>query len=342
MGEANHPAAVVFGCAGPVLSEAERALFRAADPLGFILFRRNCETPEQVRRLVDALRDAVGREAPVLIDQEGGRVTRLKAPTWIEPPAAGRIGALHARYPQSALAAAWRHGRLLAALQAPLGIDVDCAPVADVPVPGAHDVIGDRAFGGDPATVAALARAQAQGLLAGGVLPVVKHLPGHGRAMADSHKELPRVDAGRAALEAQDFKPFRELRDLPLGMVAHVVLTAVDPDRPASTSPTVIGEVIRGWMGFDGLLFSDDIGMQALSGTPAERTLAVLKGGCDVALHCSGRLTEMESVAIVAPRMTEVAMARWTRAVACKRPAEPVDPATLLAELEGQLVPGVS
>lgn len=336
------PAAAVFGCAGPALTDAERAVFRSADPLGFILFRRNCETADQVRRLVGDLRDTVGRDAPVLIDQEGGRVTRLKAPAWIEPPAAGRIGALHGRYPRSGLAAAWRHGRLLAALQAPLGIDVDCAPVADVPVEGAHDVIGDRAFGREPDAVAALARAQAEGLLAGGVLPVVKHIPGHGRARADSHKELPRVDAGRDVLEATDFAPFRALRDLPLGMVAHVVYAAIDPDRPSSTSPVVVGDVIRGWIGFDGLLFSDDIGMEALSGTAADRALAVLNGGCDVALHCSGRLAEIEAVAAAVPRMSDAAVARWGRAAAMKRSADSADPTELAAALDAMLATGVA
>lgn len=337
-------AAVVFGCAGPDLSAEERSLFRTIDPMGFILFRRNCVSPGQVRRLVGDLRDAVGRRAPVLIDQEGGRVTRLKAPAWVEPPAAARIGALYDRFPRTGLAAAWRHGRLLAAIQADLGIDVDCAPVADVPVPGAHDVIGDRAFSRDPATVATLARAQADGLMAGGVLPVLKHFPGHGRAKADSHKELPRVDAPRDDLERQDFAPFRTLRDLPLGMVAHIVFSALDPDRPSSTSPAVIDGVIRGWMGYEGFLFSDDIGMQALSGGPDARALAVLAGGCDVALHCSGDLAEMRAVAAVVPRLTPQAALRWQRAAAAVSPPSPTaeDPVRMLADLNAMLESGVA
>ncbi|HYE51162.1 MAG TPA: beta-N-acetylhexosaminidase [Azospirillaceae bacterium] len=320
------PTALVYGCAGTELAPAERDFFRAADPFGFILFRRNCEAPEQVRRLVADLRDSVGRDAPVLIDQEGGRVARLRRPHWMELPAAAAVAPGGAR-------AAWLHGRLLAGLLQPLGIDVDCAPVADVPVPGAHDVIGDRAFGQDPALVAELARAQAEGLLAGGVLPVVKHIPGHGRAHVDSHKELPVVPTPRAELEATDFAPFRALADLPLAMVAHVVYTAVDSLVPSSTSPRVIGEVVRGHIGFDGLLFSDDLSMEALKGGPADRALAVLAAGCDVALHCNGRLEEMEAIAAVAPRLTPDGAARWDSARALLRAPGAADPAELLAEL---------
>ncbi|TWB43723.1 beta-N-acetylhexosaminidase [Nitrospirillum pindoramense] len=318
------PAAVIFGCAGPVLTEAERALFAAANPLGFILFRRNCETPEQVAALTAALRDSVGRpDAPIMIDQEGGRVARLRPPHWPSLPPAGRIGAIA----DDGLAkeAAWLHGRLLAAMLAPLGIDMDCAPVADVPQAGAHDVIGDRAFGHDPARVALLAGAQAEGLLAGGVLPIVKHLPGHGRALADSHKELPTVTADLATLDAVDFAPFKALAHLPAGMVAHILFTAVDARHPSSTSALVITKIVRERIGFDGLLFSDDLDMQALSGTRPERAAAVVADGCcDVALHCNGTVEDMAAVAAVVPPLTAQAQERWARAQAL-RPHQDTD-----------------
>ena len=301
------PLALVLGCAGTVLSAAEKDFFRAADPFGFILFRRNIADPDQVRVLVADLRDAVGRDAPVLIDQEGGRVARLRGPHWPELPAAGHIGTLGYTAPR----AAWLHGRLLAAMLADLGIDVDCTPVADVPVPGAHDVIGDRAFADDPARVALLAGEQAKGLLAGGVLPVIKHIPGHGRAFADSHKELPVVTAPVEALRDWDFAPFKALAGLPLAMVAHVVYAAIDPDHPSSISPRVIGEIVRGEIGFDGLLFSDDLSMQALSGTLGQRTAAVLAAGCDIALHCNGVMAEMEDAVSHAGRMDGAALKRW-------------------------------
>ncbi|ACI98450.1 beta-N-acetylhexosaminidase [Rhodospirillum centenum] len=331
------PLAVAFGCAGPDLTAQERAFFREADPFGFILFRRNAETPEQVRRLTGDLRDAVGRDAPVLIDQEGGRVARLRPPHWPEFPAARRIGDLAERDPEAGARAAWLDGRLLAHMLADVGIDVDCAPVADLPVPGSHDVIGDRAFGADPGLVARLARAQAEGLLAGGVLPVVKHLPGHGRASADSHRELPVVTAERAVLEATDFAPFRALSDLPCGMAAHVVYTAVDPAMPASTSAAVIRTVIRGWIGFQGLLFSDDLSMQALSGGPGERARAVLAGGCDVALHCNGVLAEMLEIAAAAPHLSEAGAVRWGRAAALRDAVEPADAGALRREFDALL-----
>ncbi len=287
-----------------------------ADPLGFILFRRNCETPDQVRALVDALRDAVGRpDAPVLIDQEGGRVARLKPPHWPANPPARRIGELAERDEAAGIEAAWINGRLLALMLHEVGVTVDCAPVCDVPVEGAHDVIGDRAFARDPRLVARLARAACEGLMQGGVLPVLKHMPGHGRAFADSHAELPVVDAPRAELEAIDCAPFRALADMPLGMVAHVVMTAVDPDRPASVSPVVIAELVRGpAMGFDGLLFSDDLSMGALSGDPGERARAVLEAGVDVVLHCNGDRAEMEAVDRATPPLSYVAAQRWARA----------------------------
>ncbi|MFV3130117.1 beta-N-acetylhexosaminidase [Niveispirillum sp. KHB5.9] len=325
-------AALVLGCEGTVLSAAERDFFRDANPLGFILFRRNVDSPDQVRALVADLRASVGRHAPILIDQEGGRVARLRGPHWPELPPARAVGDIADL--DAAGQAAWLHGRLLAAMLADLGIDVDCAPVADVPVPGAHDVIGDRAFAMDPSRVARLAGAQAAGLLAGGVLPVVKHVPGHGRAFADSHKELPVVHTKRAELEAWDFAPFKELAGLPAAMVAHVVFTDIDPALPASVSSTVIADIIRGHIGFDGLLFSDDLSMQALSGTLGQRTAAVLAAGCDVALHCNGQMVEMLDVAANARALDDAAMRRWTTASALVAAAPPTDINALRAEFD--------
>jgi beta-N-acetylhexosaminidase len=312
--------AVIFGCAGPALSDTERAFFAEADPLGFILFARNVETPVQVRRLTRALRDAVGRnDAPILIDQEGGRVARLKPPHWRLPPPAATFGALARRDPATAGEAARLNGRLIAAELADLGITVDCAPVADLPAQGAHGVIGDRAYGDDPDGIVRLARAMADGLLDGGVLPVLKHIPGHGRARADSHAELPSVDAPRALLEQTDFAPFRALRDLPWAMTAHVRYTAIDPARPATTSAIVIAEIVRRHIGFDGLLLSDDLSMNALAGGLADRARDALTAGCDVALHCNGRLDEMRAIAAVVPRLAPPAALRLARGEALRR-----------------------
>lgn len=354
------PTALVLGCAGPVLSDEERRLFAEVQPLGFILFRRNCQDPAQVTALVAALRDAVGRaDAPVLIDQEGGRVARLRPPHWPTLPAAGRIGAVAdpdravRADPDRAARAAWLHGRLLADLLAPLGIDVDCAPVADVPVPGSSDVIGDRAFARDPALVARLAAAQAAGLLAGGVLPVVKHLPGHGRAQVDSHKELPRVDADWDTLCASDFAAFVPLANqgqgqgrgqggdrVALGMVAHVLYTGIDAVHPASVSPTVIRRVIRDHIGFDGLLFSDDLSMEALAGDIPRRARAVLDAGCDIALHCNGDLAEMRALAAEIGPMGARSWDRWRAARATLPPhVDIVEAAALRAELRDLLGP---
>ncbi len=319
------PAAVIFGCAGTRLTEAERRLFAATDPLGFILFGRNVESPEQLAGLVRALREAVGRQAPVLIDQEGGRVARLGPPHWRAPPPARRFGELARLDRFVAAEATALNSRLIAAELAAAAIDIDCLPVLDLGVPGADAVIGDRAYGEDAELVAMLGRAACGGLLAGGVLPVIKHIPGHGRAGADSHHALPSVHAAREELERTDFAPFRALADMPLAMTAHVVFTAIDGERPATLSPKVIGEVIRGGIGFDGLLLSDDIGMGALSGAPAERTLAALAAGCDVVLHCSGALDEMGAIAATVPRLSEAAEARVARALAARRAPQPFD-----------------
>ena len=258
--------AFIAGCAGPVLGADEAAFFRAARPWGFILFKRNCESPEQIRRLTDALRETVGWRAPILIDQEGGRVQRLGPPQWPAYPTGRTYGDVFARDREAGLAAARLGARLMAADLLALGIDVDCLPVLDVPVEGAHDVIGHRAYGVTPDVVSVLGRAAAAGLLDGGVLPVIKHVPGHGRAGVDSHLALPVVETDRATLETTDFPPFRDAADLPLAMTAHVVYTAIDAADPATTSKRVIDEVIRVFIGFDGCLMSDDVSMQALSG----------------------------------------------------------------------------
>lgn len=302
--------AAVYGCAGPRLSEAERRFFAAADPFGFILFARNVESPDQVRSLVAALHQTVSRECPVLIDQEGGRVARLGPPHWRHAPAAERFGRLAARDRAAAVEAARLNARLIAAELRRLGIGANCAPVLDLRMPGGHDIVGDRAFSGDPQLVAALGRAFADGLLAGGVVPIMKHIPGHGRAAADSHLDLPVVEASMAELDGTDFVPFRLLHDLPCAMTAHVLYRAIDAERPATVSPTVIAEAIRGRIGFDGLLMSDDLSMQALAGTLHERARGALDAGCDVVLHCNGEMAEMEQVAAAAGPLSEAGVRR--------------------------------
>lgn len=330
------PRAVIFGLAGPVLSPDERRFFAATDPLGFILFARNIETPDQVRALVASLREAIGRaDAPILIDQEGGRVQRLGAPHWRIAPPAARFGDLFARDPTGAIEAVRLNHRLLAADLSQLGITVDCAPVLDVPVEGAHDVIGDRAFARDPAVVAHLGRAAVAGLLAGGVIPVVKHIPGHGRAFADSHKELPKVDVPQAALAASDFVPFKALAGAPWAMTAHVRYAALDPALPATQSKTVIEGIIRGAIGFGGVLVSDDLGMSALAGNFRERAEACLGAGCDVVLHCGGDRTEMEAVAEGSAPLSEAAARRIAAAEIRRRKSlEPFDAAEARARLD--------
>jgi beta-N-acetylhexosaminidase len=273
------------------------AFFGQADPLGYILFARNCESKAQLRALTDDLRALSGRDdLPILIDQEGGRVARLTPPLWPEFPPAELFDRLYQVAPMSAIEAARLNAEAIAVTLAELGITVDCLPLLDLRHEETHDVIGDRALGADPMQVAALGRAVIEGLEAGGVLGIVKHIPGHGRARADSHVELPRVDASAEELEA-DIAPFRSLNWAPIAMTAHIVYTAWDAHRCASLSPTIIEDVIRGRIGFDGLLLSDDIGMGALSGSFAERAAGAIAAGCDVVLHCSGDLAEMEEVA---------------------------------------------
>jgi beta-N-acetylhexosaminidase len=304
--------AVIFNCAGLALTADERAFFREADPLGFILFGRNIDTPEQVRRLVDDLRSCVARaEAPVLVDQEGGRVARLKPPHWRHAPPARLIGELYDRTPDQGLEAAALNSRLLAADLASIGIDVDCMPVLDLALPETHDVIGDRSYGRRPEAVAALGRAAAEGLLAQGVMPIMKHMPGHGRATVDSHRALPCVSAPREVLEQTDFAPFRLLSDLPWGMTAHLLFEAVDAEAPVTVSARAVKDVIRGHIGFDGLLVSDDLSMQALGGSLGERAARAVAAGCDVGLHCNGRMDEMTDIAERLGAMTDAAVRRF-------------------------------
>jgi len=295
--------AFITGLADLSISASERAFLREAQPWGLILFKRNVSTHEQVIGITNSFRDILGWEAPIFVDQEGGRVQRLGPPNWPAYPAGQRYGDIYDREPAAGIAAARLAGHLIAADLRPLGIDVDCLPLADMPVASSDPIIGDRAYGTQPGKVAAIAKAISEGLRAGGVLPVLKHLPGHGRATVDSHHKLPVVDTDRATLEAVDFAAFRPLADLPLGMTAHVVFSAIDPVAPATTSVTMVRQVIRGSIGFQGLLMTDDISMNALSGTLAERSRAALTAGCDVVLHCNGDLAEMAAVAGETPEL---------------------------------------
>ena len=324
--------AFITGLAGTALSPAEHAFVREHEPWGFIIFKRNVETPSQLRRLIGAVREAAGRNVPVLVDQEGGRVQRLGPPHWPSYPPGAAYGRLYDRNTAEGIRAAYLGARLIAADLAAVGIDVDCLPVADVPASGADPIIGDRAYGQRADKVSALARAVADGLLAGGVLPVLKHIPGHGRATADSHHALPVVETDLDTLRKSDFAAFRPLSDLPLGMTAHVVYTAIDPIAPATTSVTLVRDVIRGWLGFAGLLMSDDISMGALSGSIEARARTAIAAGCDVILHCSGELAEMQAVASAVPMLTGEASARADAALGRRGKVAKDDLAALHAE----------
>ena len=327
--------AFITGVSGLELSAAEREFIRAERPWGFILFKRNIETPDQVSALVKELRTCLGEaDAPVLIDQEGGRVARLGPPHWPVYPPGAVFGALYDLDPALGLQAARLSSRLIAADLIDLGVTVDCLPLADVPVAGADAVIGNRAYGTEPAKVAAIARAVTGGLEQGGVLPVLKHIPGHGRATADSHFRLPTVDTPREELERTDFAAFQPLADLPMAMTAHVVFSALDPAQPATTSATIIRQVIRGAIGFQGLLMSDDVSMNALAGSIAERTRAIVNAGCDMVLHCNGKLDEMRDVARETPELTGEALQRANRALASRKQPEPLDRQAARAELD--------
>ena len=305
------PRAAVFGCAGEELSAAERRFFAAAKPIGFILFRRNCRSPEQVRGLVEALRGCVGRDdAPILIDQEGGRVARLRPPHWRLYPSAAEIASLPDPIAQQV---ARLGARLIADDLVLLGISVDCLPVLDLPAKGADLVIGDRAYGSEPDRVARLARAVCEGMIEGGVLPVLKHIPGHGRARVDSHYACPTVDTPHDELTCTDFAPFYALNGMPWAMTAHIVYRALDPTAPATLSRRIIGEIIRGEIGFEGVLVSDDLSMRALGGELGERTRRALDAGCDLALHCNGDPCEMEEIATAARPISPDGAARLAR-----------------------------
>lgn len=308
--------AAIYGLEGLELTDAEKSFFRDADAAGFVLFKRNCEDADQVLRLTNALRDLSGRpDLPILIDQEGGRVARMRPPNWPAFPAAERFDELYALAPSSAIEAVRSNARAIALVLRASGVNVNALPLLDVRQEGASDIIGDRSFGSEPMQVSALGRAALDGMASAGVVGIIKHIPGHGRALVDSHKELPVVTASADDLES-DLEPFERLSTAPMGMTAHVVYTAWDPDHPATLSSTVIGDIIRGRIGFDGFLMSDDLGMEALQGDFGTRALGVIKAGCDVALHCSGKMDEMEAVAGSVPPLSADGEARLARAMA--------------------------
>src|SRR6202048_2668863 len=327
--------AFITGVSGPELTAAEREFISAERPWGFILFKRNIETPAQVILLVRELRAAIGNpDAPVLIDQEGGRVQRLGPPHWPVYPPGAAFGVLYDTDRAAGLTAARLSARLMAADLVELGITVDCLPLADVPVAGADAVIGDRAYGTEPNKVAAIARAVTEGLQQGGILPVLKHIPGHGRATADTHFRLPEGDTSKAELERTDFAAFQPLADLPMAMTAHVVFSALDPAQPATTSATIIQQVIRGGIGFQGLLMSDDVSMNALAGSIAERTRAIVAAGCDMVLHCNGDLGEMRAVARDTPELSGMALKGAERGWASRKAPQAFDRQAARAELD--------
>src|SRR6185312_7465373 len=328
----------IYGCAGTELSADERAFFRETKPWGFIVFARNIEGPDQLRALTASLRQTVDDpRAPILIDQEGGRVARLKPPHWRERPPAGRFGVPYGNDAEAAREAVYLNARLIAHDLAEVGLNVDCLPLLDVPVDGADNIIGDRAFARDPSTIIDLGRAAIEGLIEGGVLPVMKHIPGHGRATADSHLALPRVATGAEELSATDFVTFRSLAHCPMAMTAHVVYEAIDAQRPATTSPKLIRDVIRGEMGFDGLLMSDDVSMNALSGPISVRVKAALFAGCDVVLHCNGKMEEMREVAEEAKPLDGLAQKRAEAALAHLTAPDTFDPEAAGARLDALL-----
>ncbi|MDR3449379.1 MAG: beta-N-acetylhexosaminidase [Alphaproteobacteria bacterium] len=322
--EARRPKPVMFGCEGTRLSRIERDIFRSADPFGFILFKRNCESPDQIRYLIQELRQAAGRDTvSIAIDQEGGRVSRLQPPHWPKYPAARAFGLMYERDADWGVEAIKLYARILSYELVNLGIAINCAPVLDLYNPTGTEAMGDRAFSERPTIVAALARAQAETFLASGILPVIKHLPGHGRLKTDPHHVLPQIDAGLTELETQDFVPFELLKDLPLGMNSHAVFRALDPDKPASLSSLVNNDIIRDIIGFDGVLFSDDICMKALDGKPADIARHALDAGNDIVLHCNGDASEMEAVARVLEPMEDQSWARWQHARAMVAPLNP-------------------
>ena len=325
----------ITGVSGLELRADEREFIRSKRPWGFILFKRNIDTPAQVITLIQELRKSIGDpDAPVLVDQEGGRVQRFGPPHWPAYPPGAVFGVLYDIDPALGLKAARLSARLIAADLIEVGVSVDCLPLADLPVAGADAVIGSRAYGTEPGKVAAIARAVTQGLEQGGILPVLKHIPGHGRATADTHFRLPQVDTPRAELERTDFAAFQPLADLPMAMTAHVVFSALDPVQPATTSATIIQQVIRGVIGFQGLLMSDDVSMNALAGSIAERARALIDAGCDMVLHCNGKLDEMHEVAAEAPELSGKSLERARRALALRKAPQPFDRTAARAELD--------
>ncbi|EBA12072.1 glycoside hydrolase family 3 N-terminal domain-containing protein [Roseobacter sp. CCS2] len=324
--------ATIFGPKGQEITDWERGFFREVQPLGFILFARNIDNPDQLRRLTHDLRDAVQRDAPILIDQEGGRVQRMRSPHWREYlPALDQMAQAH-----DPLRTHWIRNRLIAAELHDVGIDANCAPLADIAEDATHPVLKNRLYGYDVETVVAASRTCADAHLAGGVLPILKHIPGYGRASVDSHQHLPRVDAPRAELDAWDFAPFALLNDIPMGMTAHIVFSDIDADAPATTSAKMM-EVIRKGIGFDGLLMTDDLSMEALSGRVAERAQASIAAGCDIVLHCNGDAAEMQAVAAASGDMTPAAIIRANRALAMRKTPENIDIPGLEAELARHL-----
>ncbi|MEP9371655.1 beta-N-acetylhexosaminidase [Mesorhizobium sp. KR1-2] len=324
---------MILGCAGKTLTPDEIRFYGDERPWGFILFARNVGEPEEIRDLVASMRDSVGQpNAPVFIDQEGGRVQRLRPPIAPNYPAGGAIGELYKKDREAGLRAAWLLSRLHAFDLRRFGITADCLPVLDVPIEGASDVIGNRAYGKDPQTVATLGKAAADGLLAGGVLPVMKHIPGHGRAFSDTHFELPTVDATLEQLRAHDFAPFKALNDLPAAMTAHVVYAAVDPNHPATTSEKVVREIVRGEIGFDGLLISDDTSMKALSGDFPSKAASILAAGCDLVLHCNGVMEEMAGIASRTTPLQGKSLERAEHALTCIEQCDAADEAAVRAE----------
>jgi beta-N-acetylhexosaminidase len=329
---------MILGCSGLTLTQEEIALYKAEQPWGFILFGRNIGDAQQITDLVASMREAVGRpDAPVLIDQEGGRVQRIRPPILQSYPNAQALGAIYLRDREQGLRAAWLMSRLHAFDLMRFGINVDCLPVLDVPVEGASNVIGNRAYGFDPKMVSEMGQAAADGLKAGGMLPVMKHIPGHGRGMVDSHHELPVVDVPLDDLDAHDFVPFRALNKELMGMSAHLVFNAIDPERPATTSRKVIDEIIRGRIGFDGLLMSDDSSMNALKGTLGERAANIVAGGCDIVLHCNGVMSEMLQVVKEVPPLTDRSLERAKAVEAGFPAADDADEASLRDEFNAML-----
>ena len=318
--------AFITGVAGPRLLEEERAFFKDARPCGLIVFDRNIENKDQLKRLIADYREAVGSDSQyILIDQEGGRIQRMRAPHWKIWPAGARYGELFKKDPDAAKRGAELIYQMMSEELVDVGINVNCVPLLDIPVPGSHDIIGDRALSGDLDTIIDLGRSVARGNLNGGVLPVIKHIPGHGRATSDSHVALPTINASRSVLEQTDFKTFRALNDLPLAMTGHLLMTDLDPKLNVSVSKQIISEVIRDWIGFDGLLMSDDLSMEALSGTIGERGRDVVEAGCDVALYCKGVFEQMVDVAANVPDLADDARQRFDRAYEQIKPPMPYD-----------------